>query len=371
MRYAPLIMLPLLAACEFRPGGGAAAESTRAAGAIGDSAGADSVAVGSTTTPQPGDTVAAGVDSSALELHPAQPRRGGVLFARLRGTAGGQGAQCSWNARPIRCYADGNDVVAVVPLPADEPGGTFRLELAGGGRRIGRDVTVEEHDFGRELVFLDARTWALTQDAGAIARDGRTVRAVLAGESPERRWGTGRWQEPRGAKSAGYGVERFYYRASDSSRAISLGSDARASASFGADTASGPRAAGSVPAWRHAGVDLPLARGARIVAPAEGLVADVGSYQLTGRTLLIDHGQGVFSAFFHLDTITARRGEVVTAGQAVARVGSTGLSTGPHLHYGVYVHGRDVDPAAWKDMPNWFAGQVAADTARGRRSTGR
>lgn len=366
MRPTPVLLLILLAACEYRPGGGA--DTTRAAGSVGDTAGADTAVAGSTTTPLPGDTVAAGVDSSALELHPEQPRRGGVLWARLRGTAGGQGAQCSWNGRPLRCYAEGNDVMAVVPLPADEPAGTFRLELAGGGRRIGRDVTVQEQDFGRELVFLDARTYALTQDAGAIARDGRAVRAVLAGESPERRWGTGRWQEPRGAKSAGYGVERFYYRATDSSRAITLGSDVRTSSSFGADTASAPRRSGSVPAWRHAGVDLPLARGTRIVSPAEGLVADVGSYQLTGRTLLIDHGQGVFSAFFHLDTITARRGDVVTAGQAVARVGSSGLSTGPHLHYGVYVHGKDVDPAAWKDMPSWFGRQVASDTSRARRT---
>ena len=63
-----------------------------------------------------------------------------------------------------------------------------------------------------------------------------------------------------------------------------------------------------------------------------------------------------------IEAVLVRRGDVVRTGQTVARVGSTGLSTGPHLHYGVYVHGQDVDPAAWKEMPPWL--QPGADSAR-------
>jgi murein DD-endopeptidase MepM/ murein hydrolase activator NlpD len=54
----------------------------------------------------------------------------------------------------------------------------------------------------------------------------------------------------------------------------------------------------------------------------------------------------------------------VRAGRALGRVGDSGLSTGPHLHYGVYVHGRDVDPAAWRDMPAFVHGDSARTAAR-------
>jgi murein DD-endopeptidase MepM/ murein hydrolase activator NlpD len=380
-----LVSTLVLAACEIETNPGSTSAATDSAGAAASTATAataaslDSAALGGTGTgtaaatgtgtgTTAGGTASAG-DSASLDLWPAQPRRGGVVWARLRG-AGDGSPRCTWNGQPMPCHSDGGDALLVVPLPADAPAGTFALGIEAGGARVTRSVQVSERDFGRELVFLDRRTYALTQDAGAIARDGRAVRAVLANESAERRWGSSAWREPRGGRSAGYGAERFYYLASDSSRAIRLGADARTSASFGADTSTAPRPKDGTPAWRHAGVDLPLAKGARVEAPAAAVVADVGQYQLTGRTLLLDHGQGVFSAWFHLDTVTVRKGDVVRAGQAMARVGSTGLSTGPHLHYGIYVHGRDVDPAAWRDMPPWLAGgtsTASADSARARR----
>jgi len=92
-------------------------------------------------------------------------------------------------------------------------------------------------------------------------------------------------------------------------------------------------------------------------------VAEVGEYILTGRTLVLDHGQGVLSAYFHLDTVLVREGDVAQAGRTIARVGSTGLATGPHLHYGIYVHGKDVDPVAWRAMPDF----ARADTTRTAR----
>jgi murein DD-endopeptidase MepM/ murein hydrolase activator NlpD len=65
----------------------------------------------------------------------------------------------------------------------------------------------------------------------------------------------------------------------------------------------------------------------------------------------LDHGQGVHSAYFHLDTILVREGDIVRRGASLARVGATGLATGPHLHYGIYLHGKDVDPAVWHGIP--------------------
>ena len=70
--------------------------------------------------------------------------------------------------------------------------------------------------------------------------------------------------------------------------------------------------------------------------------------------LLVDHGQGAVSAYFHLDTALVAKGDMVRAGQRVGRVGATGLATGPHVHFTMYLHGKDVDPGAWRDMPDWL-----------------
>jgi murein DD-endopeptidase MepM/ murein hydrolase activator NlpD len=292
----------------------------------------------------------AAADTGALRLHPARPRRGGVLFAFADGI-GTPAPRCSWKGAALPCHRSGQGVLAIVPLPADEPGGTFTLTIDRPGGRIARQITVEEHDFGRELIFLDSTRYRLVRQGTAVARDARALRAVLAQESADRRW-TGAWREPSTAKeSGGYGVERFYYPASDSSRAITLSPSMRSRGTFGGDT--GTLGGRDVPGWRHAGLDIGAARRTPVTAPAGAQVADVGDYVLTGRTLVLDHGQGVMSAYFHLDTVLVRRGDMVRPGATVARVGSTGLSTGPHLHWGVYVHGRDVDPTLWRDMPEW------------------
>jgi murein DD-endopeptidase MepM/ murein hydrolase activator NlpD len=284
-----------------------------------------------------------------------------VLFALAEGVAS-PSPRCTWKSAPIPCYRADSGVVVAVPLPADEDAGTFTLTIDRPGGRIVRQITVADQDFGRELIFLPDSVYRRATNTREIARDARAVRGAASVESPDRRW-SGRWREPvAGARSTGYGVERYYYRASDSTRSIALNTQARTRGTFGADTSDAP--VSGAPSWRHAGIDIPARAGAPVAAPAAGTVVDVGEYILSGRTVLIDHGQGAVSAYFHLDTAVVSKGDVVRTGQRIGRVGATGLATGPHLHYALYLHGKDVDPVAWRDMPGWFLGPSAADSAR-------
>lgn len=365
-RASSVLAVLALAGCEVVPKDGAKQDTTTAPPATaavpartGDSAGAATVA-GVPAVPTDSTAVAAAApDSGVVQLYPAQPRRGGVLFALAEGLAT-PAPRCTWDGAPLPCHATASGVLAIVPLTADEPAATHTLAFDRPAGRLTRTVTVADRDLGRGLIFLDSARYALVERGRDVASDARALRAVLAAESPERRW-RGRWREPVPlGRAEGYGAERFYYRASDSARAVSLGAAARARGAFAADTSDAPRAAGDAPAWRHSGVDAPVTLGTAIQAPAGGVVADVGAYLLPGNTVVLDHGQGVLSAYFHLDTALVRRGDQVRAGQRIGRVGDTGLTTGPHLHYGVYVHGRDVDPAAWRDMPVF----VYADTGR-------
>jgi len=99
------------------------------------------------------------------------------------------------------------------------------------------------------------------------------------------------------------------------------------------------------PRAAHSGMDIAAPNGTPVQAPAAGVVtfADPDLY-LTGGTLLIDHGHGISSNFLHLSRIDVRPGDRVKQGQVIAAVGSTGRSTGPHLHWGMNWFDIRIDP---------------------------
>jgi murein DD-endopeptidase MepM/ murein hydrolase activator NlpD len=94
----------------------------------------------------------------------------------------------------------------------------------------------------------------------------------------------------------------------------------------------------------HEGADLAAHRGAPIVATAPGTVFFAGVKGSFGRVVEIDHGAGFRTRYGHLNTINVKTGQKVAIGQKVGTMGSTGRSTGPHLHYEVYYRGKSYDP---------------------------
>jgi murein DD-endopeptidase MepM/ murein hydrolase activator NlpD len=98
---------------------------------------------------------------------------------------------------------------------------------------------------------------------------------------------------------------------------------------------------------RHTGVDLPAVHGAPIYASAGGRVRLAGYKGAYGRTVEIDHGNGLVTRYGHASRLYVRQGDVVLPGQKIAAVGSSGRSTGPHLHFEVLRHGRAVEPRAY------------------------
>jgi len=94
----------------------------------------------------------------------------------------------------------------------------------------------------------------------------------------------------------------------------------------------------------HEGIDVSAPMGMEIDAPAAGIVTEVTWIEGYGNTLKIDHGYGLVTRYAHCSKILVVRGQRVKRGQPIAKVGSTGLSTGPHLHYEVWVNGHPADP---------------------------
>ena len=152
---------------------------------------------------------------------------------------------------------------------------------------------------------------------GPVARDeSAQVEALTGAVTTERRW-SGAFRSPLGTTSArttGFGDRRDY-------------------------------ADGHV--VHHAGYDLAAPAGTVVGAAGEGVVVFAGPFPQRGNTVILDHGWGIYTLYGHLLAVDVQAGQAIGAGGAVGRVGSSGLSTGPHLHWEVRLRGLPVDPDSW------------------------
>ena len=101
----------------------------------------------------------------------------------------------------------------------------------------------------------------------------------------------------------------------------------------------------------HEGIDVSAPSGTPIEAPAAGVVVSAGWETGFGNCVVLDHGFGVVTKYAHASRLLVRAGQHVKRGERIALVGSTGLATGPHLHYEVHVNGKPVDPLRYV-LPN-------------------
>ena len=213
-----------------------------------------------------------------------------------------------------------------------EPG-LYELELSavdGRGRNtaITTGVLVESGRFGYERIDLPASRASLL-DPAVIAADRERLDALRHTFTPKRQWTTPFQRPCAGTISSYFGSHRAY-----------LG---------------GPYTS------YHSGVDFRAPGGTPVHATAGGTVVLADSLALWGNAIVIDHGWGVLTGYGHLSSIDVQIGQQVKQGDVIGKVGSTGLSTGAHLHWETWVGGNSVTGLQWLEEfypwpePEWLA----------------
>ncbi|MCC5898255.1 MAG: M23 family metallopeptidase [Phormidium sp. BM_Day4_Bin.17] len=254
----------------------------------------------------------------ALEVRvsPEQPRLGETLSVLVE-TEADQAPTVTARGRSYETFAVGqNRYRAFIPTtPLDNPG-PFAIEAHATGQRQQVNVPLGDRNFTIQEIWLSPSVNAITGTDYEFDR----MDDFKATVTPERLW-TGSFIHPSdGPITTPYGVRRYY---------------------------NGVWAEN----YYHRGLDYAAPTGAPVVAAARGRVALVGTvsqgFELHGNSVGVDHGQGVTTIYIHLSQIEVQEGQMVEAGDLIGRVGSTGISTGPHLHWGLYVNGECVDPAPW------------------------
>lgn len=268
----------------------------------------------------------------SLSLNPVRPTQGGTMeiIARVNEgvTLAGQFAQ--W---PLRFQTDPADntpgrVVSLQGIDALTDPGLYTLSLTatgsdGGVSTFQQLVPVSSGGYPTQTLFVGEDMSALI-DPNVTQPEEQKILQVVAPYTTDKLW-NGVFLKPVQSEriTTGFGWRRSYNGGPYNSY--------------------------------HDGIDWGTPGGSPIIAPADGVVVFKGLLQVRGNATIIDHGWGIYTSYWHQCTIdvpggctsTVEVGQKVKAGEVIGQVGSTGLSTGSHLHFNVWVGGVAVDPSQW------------------------
>lgn len=258
---------------------------------------------------------AGGAEWSVL-VTPTEVSQGGVFEIQVAGEEI-QTVKGSLGHREIPFFARPGVFSALGGVDLEQRPGAVRLILQGwsrSGERRERKVTlhVREKKFPQEKLSVPASFDRIDEATKRrIEREQGRLNRLWAASSPER-WWEGAFLAPvSGGVTSPFGLRRIV---------------------------------NGLPRSPHGGVDLKASLGAEVLAANHGRVALREDFFFSGKSIVLDHGGGLYTMYFHLDQFHVGENAQVRKGDLIGRAGMTGRVTGPHLHWGVRLNGARVDP---------------------------
>ncbi len=254
-----------------------------------------------------------------LTVNPQTARQGGTLLVQVSrpDVVSVSGA---WGAENVPFYQSAGYFYGMVGVSRCARLGAAALKLAetlsdGNSTTETVTVTVAATAFPVQAINLPPGKGDLLEPT-LVNREAAELNAVVGKFTPTRLWSGAFHQPLAGPISSGFGDRRSYN-------------------------------GGPVGACGHEGIDFSVAGGTPIHSDARGRVVFAGLTQVRVNMVVVDHGLGVFSAYYHQSEMDVQVGQTVEAGDLIGKVGTTGLSTGTHLHWSLFVNGEYVDPMEW------------------------
>jgi murein DD-endopeptidase MepM/ murein hydrolase activator NlpD len=239
---------------------------------------------------------------------------GGVAIIPLGSVSTSAGMPQSWlGDQPVLVTSDHDQWYAVVGLPLDMAPGSHELRVNIGGVTKTQNFVVNTKKYPEQHITLEDKS-KVELSAEDEARADRELAVITE-------------------------LKHHWRAAQDTDLAFILPVKGRLASRFGLR-----RFFNEEPRAPHAGLDMAVALGTPVKASALGTVLAVDDYFFNGRTVFVDHGNGLITMYCHLERIDVKAGDTVRKGQQIGLSGMTGRATGPHLHWSVVLNGAMVDP---------------------------
>jgi len=254
-------------------------------------------------------SIADAVSKVTVTLSPKKIGPGDIFVVTVTNVVGP--IDGTFDDKVIHFYPAKKAFKAIIGVDLLKDPGKYELDINAGDDSIKRIVKVTKKKYPVQHLTLPKDMVELTPENEARAEREQKVMAAIWPNQTDRVW-SGNFINPRpGEISTKFGLKRII---------------------------------NDIPKNPHTGVDVSAEEGEPVKAPNSGKVVLVSDHFFSGKSIVLDHGQGIYTMFFHLSKQMVALDQQVKKGEVIGLVGSTGRSTGAHLHWGARVMGARVDP---------------------------